>query len=67
MNQQTTGGGCPLCGQSYGLNQIHGYGYCVNRPTYFTAPALTEADIRRIIREELERVTVTVKASELKK
>lgn len=43
---------CGICGQPFYLGGLHGHGIC--NKTY-EAPQLTEADIRRIVREELER------------
>jgi hypothetical protein len=47
---------CPLCGTAYQLGHLHGYGYCV-RQRYFAPTQLTAEDVRRIVREELERPT----------
>lgn len=53
----TTGEACPLCGISYQQAGIHGSGICV--PYGGPAPHMwrqwSEDDIRRIVREELQR------------
>ena len=49
---------CPLCGISYQLTGIHGYGICTRETGRYEAVPLTEADIRRIVREELERAAL---------
>ena len=54
MNQIATGGCFPLCGVSYQITGMHGLGICrIERP--YQVPPLTEDDIRRIVREELQR------------
>jgi hypothetical protein len=60
LNQQTTGGACLLCNESYGLRPAHGVGFCVpSQPQYgsyqFTPNQLTADEVRKIVREEIER------------
>lgn len=54
----STGGCCPICGQEYWRQAAHGHGIC-NVYQIGTAttlpPPLTAEDVRRIVREELER------------
>lgn len=42
---------CTLCGRAYGIEEVHGHGYCV--PMLRFTDSLTLDDIRRVVREEI--------------
>ena len=54
---QSTGGCCPYCHLDYAhFPGVHGEGFCIPmRPNPVPVILWKEADVRRIVREELER------------